>query len=71
MVAVEAMAQMDEDVNLQEMLSAAFVTVDALMKMALDTSPSAVEHKHNVQVLEKRIMELFASISLGSDVSKH
>jgi hypothetical protein len=71
MIAVEAMATMDADVNLQEMLSAAFVTVDALMKMALDTSPTPEMHRHNIEVLEKRLMELFASISEGSDRTKH
>jgi len=71
MAAVQAMAELDADVNLEEMLSAAVVAAESLMKMALDASPTPEAHRHNVQVLEKRVMELFAAISGTSDVTKH
>ena len=54
------MAAEDPDTNLDEMLSAGFVAVEALMDMALDASPSAEAKAHNQKLLETRIMELFA-----------
>ncbi|HMJ83382.1 MAG TPA: hypothetical protein VK504_09460 [Vicinamibacterales bacterium] len=62
---------MDAEVDLQEMLSAAFVTVDALMRMGLDASPDPAARMHNIQVLESRIMGLFANLSGGSTGTKH